>query len=166
MRLDAATTSATRLLFCTTGILLRRLASDAALARVSHVIVDEVRPQARSRAHSCARSASHHEPQCQQGCPVCARPCLQPPALSFPRRRNSTASSPHCSACACMRVPGCPCRRRREQRPTPPGLRAGARAHAAGRLPDDAAARHRREPPRRWQPSEGAAQYSQGSSFR
>ena len=43
VRLDAATTAATRLLFCTTGILLRRLASDPALARVSHVIVDEVR---------------------------------------------------------------------------------------------------------------------------
>lgn len=42
MRLDAATTRATRLLFCTTGILLRRLASEPALASVSHVIVDEV----------------------------------------------------------------------------------------------------------------------------
>ncbi|KAK9832693.1 hypothetical protein WJX81_000845 [Elliptochloris bilobata] len=42
VRLDAATTAATRLLFCTTGILLRRLASDPTLARVSHVIVDEV----------------------------------------------------------------------------------------------------------------------------
>jgi ATP-dependent RNA helicase DHX29 len=42
VRLDAATTRDTRLLFCTTGILLRRMASDPALASISHVIVDEV----------------------------------------------------------------------------------------------------------------------------
>jgi hypothetical protein len=44
VRLDAAATRDTRLLFCTTGILLRRLASEPALASVSHVIVDEARP--------------------------------------------------------------------------------------------------------------------------
>ena len=33
---------ATRMLFCTTGILLRRLAEDTDLVGVSHVIVDEV----------------------------------------------------------------------------------------------------------------------------
>lgn len=48
--MDAATTAATRLLFCTTGILLRRLASDPGLARVSHVIVDE------ACAHTCSCS--------------------------------------------------------------------------------------------------------------
>ena len=42
VRLDAAVTRATRLMFCTTGILLRRLAGDAQLQSVSHVIVDEV----------------------------------------------------------------------------------------------------------------------------
>jgi ATP-dependent RNA helicase DHX29 len=42
VRLDAARTSDTRLLFCTTGILLRRLAGDPGLADVSHVVVDEV----------------------------------------------------------------------------------------------------------------------------
>jgi len=42
VRLDAASTRHTKLLFCTTGILLRRLASDAQLSAVSHVIVDEV----------------------------------------------------------------------------------------------------------------------------
>ena len=42
VRLDAAYTRATRLLFCTTGILLRRLAGDPGLAAVSHVVVDEV----------------------------------------------------------------------------------------------------------------------------
>ena len=31
-----------RLLFCTTGVLLRRLANDAQLAGVSHIIVDEI----------------------------------------------------------------------------------------------------------------------------
>lgn len=44
VRLDAASTRDTRLLFCTTGILLRRLASEPQLASVSHVIVDEVAP--------------------------------------------------------------------------------------------------------------------------
>lgn len=42
VRLDAATTPDTRLLFCTTGILLRRLTGDAQLLSVSHIIVDEV----------------------------------------------------------------------------------------------------------------------------
>ena len=42
VRLDAARTRATRLLFCTTGILLRRLTSDPDLGGVSHVVVDEV----------------------------------------------------------------------------------------------------------------------------
>jgi len=42
VRLDPAHTRATRLLFCTTGILLRRLAGDPALGDVSHVILDEV----------------------------------------------------------------------------------------------------------------------------
>ncbi len=43
VRLDAAVTRDTRLTFCTTGILLRRLASDPLLSAVSHVVVDEVR---------------------------------------------------------------------------------------------------------------------------
>lgn len=43
VRLDAAVSRDTRLCFCTTGILLRRLAADPLLAGVSHVVVDEVR---------------------------------------------------------------------------------------------------------------------------
>ena len=42
VRLDASMTRATRLLFCTTGILLRRLGGDLHLPDVSHIIVDEV----------------------------------------------------------------------------------------------------------------------------
>ena len=42
VRLDVATSPDTRLMFCTTGILLRRLAGDPQLLSVSHVIVDEV----------------------------------------------------------------------------------------------------------------------------
>ena len=42
IRLESKTSSSTRLLFCTTGILLRRLESDPDLSDVSHVIVDEV----------------------------------------------------------------------------------------------------------------------------
>lgn len=42
-------TRATRLLFCTTGILLRRLGGDLHLPDVSHIIVDEVDSQPRSQ---------------------------------------------------------------------------------------------------------------------
>ena len=42
VRLDAKITSATRLTFCTTGILLRRLQGDRMLTDVTHVVVDEV----------------------------------------------------------------------------------------------------------------------------
>ena len=55
VRLDAASTRQTKLLFCTTGILLRRLASDAQLSAVSHVIVDEVRWSHSSSAHCLRR---------------------------------------------------------------------------------------------------------------
>ena len=55
MRLDAASNRETRLLFCTTGILLRRLSSDPLLHGTSHVIVDEVRD-----ALDSALSHQHH----------------------------------------------------------------------------------------------------------
>ncbi|XP_020527145.1 DExH-box ATP-dependent RNA helicase DExH7, chloroplastic isoform X1 [Amborella trichopoda] len=42
VRLDSARNEKTRLLFCTTGILLRKLAGDRYLTDISHVIVDEV----------------------------------------------------------------------------------------------------------------------------
>ncbi|XP_067636192.1 putative ATP-dependent RNA helicase DHX57 [Eurosta solidaginis] len=42
IRLENKITSSTRLTFCTTGILLRRLTADPLLSSVSHVIVDEV----------------------------------------------------------------------------------------------------------------------------
>ncbi|KAF1792621.1 P-loop containing nucleoside triphosphate hydrolase [Phytophthora cactorum] len=42
IRMDAKKSSNTRLLFCTTGVLLRRLLNDRQLTGVSHVIVDEV----------------------------------------------------------------------------------------------------------------------------
>lgn len=42
VRLDSCRSHRTRLLFCTTGILLRRLLSDPDLVGVTHVIVDEV----------------------------------------------------------------------------------------------------------------------------
>ncbi|XP_068159676.1 putative ATP-dependent RNA helicase DHX57 [Drosophila tropicalis] len=42
IRLENKISSSTRLSFCTTGILLRRLASDPLLGTVTHVIVDEV----------------------------------------------------------------------------------------------------------------------------
>ncbi|KAJ8755628.1 hypothetical protein K2173_022223 [Erythroxylum novogranatense] len=42
VRLDSARNEKTKLLFCTTGILLRKLAGDRNLTDVTHVIVDEV----------------------------------------------------------------------------------------------------------------------------
>lgn len=42
VRLDKAWNPRTRLLFCTTGILLRRIAGDSDLKDISHIIVDEV----------------------------------------------------------------------------------------------------------------------------
>ncbi len=42
IRMESRTCNFTRLLFCTTGILLRRLGSDPDLDCVSHVVVDEV----------------------------------------------------------------------------------------------------------------------------
>ena len=42
VRLNKKMSAATRLLFCTTGILLRRLIADPQLTGVSHVIIDEV----------------------------------------------------------------------------------------------------------------------------
>ena len=42
VRLDAKITNQTRLTFCTTGILLRRLQGDRMLSDVTHVVIDEV----------------------------------------------------------------------------------------------------------------------------
>lgn len=42
VRLESRRSAATRLLFCTTGVLLRRLHADPELCGVSHVVVDEV----------------------------------------------------------------------------------------------------------------------------
>ena len=42
VRLEKKRSRSTRLLFCTTGILLRRLSRDTLLTGVSHVVVDEI----------------------------------------------------------------------------------------------------------------------------
>ena len=41
--------ASTRLLFCTTGVLLRRLESDTTLNHVTHIIVDEVHERSEER---------------------------------------------------------------------------------------------------------------------
>ena len=46
-------TSKTKLLFCTTGVVLRRLSSGDELRGVTHVVVDEVCP-GNPLSHSCA----------------------------------------------------------------------------------------------------------------
>ena len=42
IRAEVARGQSTRLLFCTTGVLLRRLARDRALSGVTHIVVDEI----------------------------------------------------------------------------------------------------------------------------
>ncbi|GAX74060.1 hypothetical protein CEUSTIGMA_g1510.t1 [Chlamydomonas eustigma] len=42
VKMDSKQTARTRLLFCTTGIVLRRLLSDPSLTSVSHIVLDEV----------------------------------------------------------------------------------------------------------------------------
>lgn len=42
----------TRLLFCTTGLLLQRLESDSSLKSVTHVIIDEVHERSEERLES------------------------------------------------------------------------------------------------------------------
>jgi ATP-dependent RNA helicase DHX36 len=42
IRLESRRSAQTRLLFCTTGVLLRMLEGDPSLEGVSHIIVDEV----------------------------------------------------------------------------------------------------------------------------
>lgn len=45
VRGDSKVCAATRLLFCTTGVLLRQLQSQNALENVSHIVIDEVMPR-------------------------------------------------------------------------------------------------------------------------
>lgn len=59
IRLEAEASPDTRLLFCTSGVLLRRLTVDENIAAVSHVIVDEVRVL-RSAAPCCAVQRCSH----------------------------------------------------------------------------------------------------------
>lgn len=42
IRMESRASESTRLLYCTTGVLLRKLQEDGLLTNVSHVIVDEV----------------------------------------------------------------------------------------------------------------------------
>lgn len=56
IRLDSRVGPSTRLTFCTTGILLRRLTSDDTLAGVSHIMVDEVSGSIAHSLHDCSSS--------------------------------------------------------------------------------------------------------------
>jgi ATP-dependent RNA helicase DHX36 len=42
IRMEAKRSSETKLLFCTTGVILRRMIEDPELKGISHVLVDEV----------------------------------------------------------------------------------------------------------------------------
>lgn len=43
VRGDSAICKSSRLVFCTTGVLLRQLQNDAALSCLTHIVIDEVR---------------------------------------------------------------------------------------------------------------------------
>lgn len=49
IRLESKMSSKTRLLFCTTGILLQRLSANLELSDVTHIIVDEVHERSAER---------------------------------------------------------------------------------------------------------------------
>ncbi|KAJ8936706.1 hypothetical protein NQ318_020318 [Aromia moschata] len=49
IRLESKVSSSTRLTFCTTGILLRRLEGEPTLPNVTHIIVDEVHERSEER---------------------------------------------------------------------------------------------------------------------
>ncbi|KAF9690290.1 hypothetical protein SADUNF_Sadunf01G0180100 [Salix dunnii] len=55
VRLDSARSEKTKLLFCTTGILLRKLAGDRSLSGITHVIVDEVHERSLLHSYLCVR---------------------------------------------------------------------------------------------------------------
>lgn len=55
IRMESRASESTRLLYCTTGVLLRKLQEDGLLTDVSHVIVDEV-----SRFYNCVQINSRH----------------------------------------------------------------------------------------------------------
>jgi hypothetical protein len=51
--MDNKTSRRTRLLFCTTGILMRRLSSEPLLESISHIVLDEVRALLEALAAVC-----------------------------------------------------------------------------------------------------------------
>ena len=85
IRLDSRVGPSTRLTFCTTGILLRRLTSDDTLAGVSHIMVDEVGGSNRC-IHTSYKLASF---RCTFGGEAieaghrCCKPCRPTPSECF-----------------------------------------------------------------------------------
>lgn len=59
VRLEGVKGRDTHLLFCTTGILLRRLLVDRNLKGVTHVIVDEVHERGMNEGKKCCRFRDH-----------------------------------------------------------------------------------------------------------
>lgn len=49
IRLENKVSASTRLTFCTTGILLRRLEGEPSLTNVTHIVVDEVHERSEER---------------------------------------------------------------------------------------------------------------------
>ena len=156
MRLDAAATGDTRLLFCTTGILLRRLAGNPALAAVSHVVVDEARTRLRRR---------RVQPTFQiLGADGTARPrafSCRSVTVSVSASVTSDRFESPSAAYDLLRIFSTG----QQARTRPAGLlwlrrrrawRAGARAHASGRLPHGLAAGPSAEASCRWTAAQGA----------
>jgi ATP-dependent RNA helicase DHX57 len=53
IRGESKQTNKTKLLFCTTGVLLRRLSTGDDLSNVTHVIIDEVGERIETPVHYC-----------------------------------------------------------------------------------------------------------------
>jgi hypothetical protein len=106
VRLDAATSADTRLLFCTTGILLRRLAGDPALLGVSHVLVDEVHERTLQGGWGGVggRAWRAGGALLRPGCPRAACHGCPDPAPRLPKTDEAVSSLP--LQCATPRLPG------------------------------------------------------------
>ena len=105
----------TRLLFCTTGVLLRRLERDPTLAGVTHVLVDEALPPHSSVEELAALAGNHVTKEGKQRAAAWGAMCAAvdgKSGLGLPAAATATAPA----ACGAHRAGACTCwacRRRR-----------------------------------------------------
>eukprot|EP01047_Picozoa_sp_COSAG01_P005555 COSAG01_NODE_191_length_22545_cov_259.478838_16_plen_158_part_00 len=94
IRLERKACASTRLLFCTTGILLRRLQGDSRLDGVSHVIVDEIHERSLDSDFLLIILRDL----------LRARPDIKVVLMSA--TLNAALFSEYFGACPCMEIPG------------------------------------------------------------